>query len=156
MAIVLTQQASVLEGNSTVGTQPASVELHDDRFVLKTYGWTTPAVPTTVIDAPLSALRVTGSMATLTFTVGDLSHSVDYSFGTGASLMSTDSLLFRSAGILKKSGIYDMLTALRARGVPVKYRSLRQIMLWGALATAVILVIIGIYVVDTMDFSSYN
>jgi hypothetical protein len=95
MAIVLTQQASVLEGNSAVGSQAALVELHDDRFVLKTYGWTTPAAPTTVIDTPLSALRVTGSMAALTFTVGDKSHSVDYSFGTGASLMATDSLLFR-------------------------------------------------------------
>jgi hypothetical protein len=156
MTLVLTQQVSVLESNATVGSQAAAVELHNDRFVLKTYSWTNPAVPTTVIDTPLSALRVTGSMATLTFTVGDLSHSVDYSFGTGASLMSTDSLLYRSAGILRKSGIYDMLTALRARGVPVRYRSLRRIMLWGALATAVILVVIGIYVVDTMDFSSYN
>jgi hypothetical protein len=152
----LTQQVSVLESNATVGSQAASVELYTDRFVLKTYSWTNPAVPTSVIDTPLSALRVTGSMAALTFTVGDLSHSVDYSFGTGASLMSTDSLLYRSAGILKKSGIYDMLTALRVRGVPVKYRSMAQVMLWGALGAAVIVAIAAVYVVNTMDFSSYN
>jgi hypothetical protein len=150
MALVLTQPVSILDGNATVGTQAALVELHDDRFVLKTYGWTTPAEPTTVIDTPLSALRVTGSMAALTFTVGDQWHSVDYSFGTGDSLMSTDSLLFRSAGILKKSGIYDMLAALRVRGVPVKYRSLRQIMLWGALGASVIVAIVAVYVANFM------
>jgi hypothetical protein len=150
MAIVLTQQASVLEGNSAVGSQAALVELHDDRFVLKTYGWTTPAEATTVIDTPLSALRVTGSMAALTFTVGDQAHSVDYSFGAGDSLMSTDSLLFRSAGILKKSGIYDLLAALRVRGVPVKYRSLRQVMLWGALGAAVIVAVVAVYVANSM------
>ena len=150
MALLLTQNVSLLVGDSAAGIHPATLELYDARFVLKSFNWKDPDVMTTVIDVPLSELRVGGSMATLTFTAGAVTRSVDFSNGTGGSLMRTDSLLYRSAGILNRSGIYNWLKAFRAHGVPVKYRSLRQIKLWGALGAVLIVVIIGIFVVGQM------
>ena len=150
MALLLTQNVLLFVGDSAAGNDAAMLELYDDTFVLKSFNWKDPQTMTTVIDVPLSELRVGGSMATLTFTAGDVSRSVDFSSGTGAGLMRTDSLLFRSADILNKSGIYTWLKAFRDRGVPVKYRSLRQIKLWGALGAALIVVVIGIYVVGQM------
>jgi len=150
MALLLTQNVSLFVGDSAAGAHAATLELHDARFVLKSFNWKEPETMATVIDVPLSDLRVGGSMATLTFTAGDVTRSVDFSSGTGGGLMSTDALLFRSAGVLNTSGIYDWITALRSRGVPVRYRSLRQIKLWGALGAVLIVVIIGIFVVGQM------
>ena len=150
MALFLTQNVSLFVGDSAAGMHAATLELHDDTFVLKSFNWKNPETMTTVMDVPLSELRVGGSMATLTFTAGDVARSVDFASGAGGGLMSTDSLLFRSAGILDKSGIYTWLNAFRGRGVPVKYRSLRQIKLWGALGAALIVVIIGIVVAGQM------
>ena len=150
MALLLTQNVSLFVGDSAAGTHAATLELHDARFVLKSFNWKDPETMTTVIDVPLSDLRVGGSMATLTFTAGNVTRSVDFSSGTGGGLMSTDALLFRSAGVLNTSGIYTWLKAFRAHGVPVKYRSLRQIKLWGALGAVLIVVIVGIFVVGQM------
>ena len=150
MALLLTQHVSLLVAASAAGIHAATLELYDDRFVLKSFDWKNPETMTTVIDTPLSDLRVGGSMAILTFTAGNVTGSVDFASGASGSLMSTDSLLFRSAGILNKSGIYNWLKALRSRGVPVKYRSMRQVMLWGALGAAIIVAIAAVYVVGKM------
>ena len=150
MAPILTQNVSLFVGDSAAGMHAATLELHDDTFVLKSFNWKDPETMTTVMDVPLSELRVGGSMATLTFTAGDVTRSVDFASGAGGGLMSTDSLLFRSAGILNKSGIYNWLRAFRARGVQVKYRSMRQVMLWGALGAGIIVAVVAVYVVGQM------
>ena len=150
MALILAQNVSLVVGDSAAGMHAATLELYDDRFVLKSFNWKDPETMTTVMDVPLSELRVGGSMATLTFTAGDVTRSVDFASGAGGGLTSTDSLLFRSAGILNKSGIYTWLKAFRARGVSVKYRSMRQIKLWGALGAVLIVAIVAVYVVGQM------
>jgi hypothetical protein len=149
MTLILKQTLSVLaDGQSSA--LPVVMELHNDRFVLTEFA-NAPGQPAHVaIDTPLSDLKVGGSMAFLTFTAGDITRRVDFANGTGDALMNSVSLQGQSARILRDSGIYAWLKELRARNVSVKYRSITQVMLWGALATAGILVIIGVIVVNIM------
>jgi hypothetical protein len=149
MTLILKQNLSVLADKNT-SALPVVMELHDDRFVLTEYR-NEPGQPAHVaIDTALADLKVGGSMAFLTFTVGSVTRRVDFANGAGDSLMNSVSLQGASARILRDSGIYAWLKELRARNVPVKYRSITQVMLWGALATAGILVIIGVVVVNLM------
>jgi hypothetical protein len=102
------------------------------------------------IDTALTDLKVGGSMAFLTFTVGNVTRRVDFTNGAGDGLMNSVALQGASARILRERGIYAWIKELRARNVPVKYRSITQVMLWGALATVGILVVIGVIVVTMM------
>ena len=150
MTLILKQNFSIAYNDGQSTSSPVDLELHNDRFVLTESSYTPGQPAHTVIDTPLSELTVRGSIAFLTFTVGDVSRRVDFANGAGASLMSPDSLQFRTARILRESGINAWVKQLRARKVQVKYRSMTQVMLWGALATAAILVIIGVIVVNQM------
>jgi hypothetical protein len=149
MTLILKQSLSVLADDKS-SALPVVMELHDDRFVLTEYH-NEPRQPAHVaIDTALADLKVGGSMALLTFTVGNVTRRVDFANGAGDGLMNSVALQGASARILRESGIYAWIKELRARNVPVKYRSVTQVLLWGALATVGIVVIIGVIVVSVM------
>jgi hypothetical protein len=150
MTLILKQDVELFEGDSQTGGQPAVIKLHNDHFVLESVDRSTGASTDIVINTALTDLKVGGSIATLTFTVGDITRRVDFSHGTGPALMTPDKLMFKTSGVLTGSGIYAWLKEFRALGVPVKYRSLRQTMLWASLATVVVLAVISVVVVVQM------
>jgi hypothetical protein len=135
----------MFEGVTQLSGVPAGIELYDDRFVMVTIDELGTALET-VMDTPLSQLRVSGSAALLTFTVGELKRRVDFSFAVRAAMASRGGVLMVGS-LLRDSGIYPWLNELRTRSVAVKYFSWGQTwaVAMGVFAIAVVVIaVIGI------------
>lgn len=124
MEPILTHRVTMFQGVTQMSGVPATIELHEDRFVLAVLD-SSGATVETVMDTPLSGLTVGGSISLLTFRVGELKRRVDFSFAARAAMASRGGVLAVGSH-LKDSGIYTWLDAFRARGITVKYFS------WGA------------------------
>ena len=151
MALILTHDVTLFEGVSQLSSTPALIELHDDRFVLSKYVGARPRTTKTVMDVPLGDLAVGGSLATLTFTTGGLKRRVDFSFAARAAMVGGAFGFLRTPGLITQSGLPDWLAQFRARAVPVKYLSMRQIVLWSLLATVALVGIAVAYAVVTVS-----
>ncbi|WP_285042229.1 hypothetical protein [Plantibacter sp. LMC-P-059a] len=141
MKPLLSHDVTMFRGVTQMSGVPARIELHDDRFVLSVLD-RTGQPSETVMDTPLSALQVGGSMALLTFKVGDLKRRVDFSFAARAAMVRPGGVL-AVGPILKESGIYPWLAAFRARGVRVRYFSLGHIWLVSLGAVAIIVAVVA-------------
>jgi hypothetical protein len=126
MALILTQSLLLYGSSSRPGLTNATVQLHNDRFVIFTPGSTTVA-PEIVLDTPLSGLSVTGSMSVLTFAVGAEQRRIEFDSRVSGALSAPDSGTSDAAALLEKSGINTWLKELRGQGVPVKYRLIGSI-----------------------------
>jgi hypothetical protein len=141
MTLILAHDLTMFEGVSQFSATPARIELFDDRLVVTKI----EGEPQTVIDSPLSEVKVGGSGAMLTFTVGDFKRRVDFSFAARAALLAPGGV-FAAGAIVQTSGIKAWLKELKSRGVRVTYITMGQIWLWSLGGTAAILAGVAIYV----------
>lgn len=148
MKPILTHLVTMFEGVTQMSGVPARIELFEDRFVLSVLDRSGATIET-VMDTPLSGLTVGGSMALLTFRVGDLKRRVDFSFAARAAMARPGGVL-AVGSILKESGIYPWLAEFRARGVTVKYFSLGQIWLVALGIVAIVVVVVAVIGVNSV------
>jgi len=141
MALILSHDLTMFEGVSQFSAKPARIELFDDRLVVTKMD----GEPETVIDTPLTELKVGGSGAMLTFTVGDLKRRVDFSFAARAVLVAPGGI-FAAGAIAQASGITAWLKEFKARGVKVSYITMGQIWLCSLVGVAGILAGVAGYV----------
>jgi hypothetical protein len=147
MVLILTQDVSLFEGVTQRSATPAMIELHEDRFILFKYVGPGSYDTEIVVDTPLAALTVGGSMATLTFTVAGTKRRVDFSPMARSALQDKVSGLFWAAAFIRNSGIEKWLHEFRARQVPVRYISMRHIAIISVLSTAVVVAAAIVYAV---------
>ena len=144
MAVALQQLVKTRGGFFSFGTRPAVIELHDDhRFVMFAIDKVTQARTDTLMDTPLSGLRVRKQQALLLFSSGSIRRRVDFSDGSeyiGFAAAGLVGLAIAGAVAQPKSGILTWIAALRANGVQVKT----------PVVSTAFLVIIGIPIVLTL------
>ena len=141
MTLILSHDLTMFEGVSQFSATPARIELFDDRLVVTKID----GEPETVIDTPLTELKVGGSGAMLTFTVGDFKRRVDFSFAARTALIAPGGV-FRAGAIVKASGITAWLNEFKARRVTVTYITMGQIWLWSLLGVVGIVAGVVVYV----------
>jgi len=151
MALLLTHDVTLFDGVSQSSSSPALIELHSDRFILAEYVDSRPRTTETVMDVPLGELVVGGSMATLTFAAGGLKRRVDFSFAARAAMVGNAFGIFRTARLIQQCGINNWLAGFRALTVPVKYISVRHIVLWSLGGTTAIVAIATVYAIVTVS-----
>jgi hypothetical protein len=140
MTLILKEFLPMVGAESPFSSTPAAIELHDDHFILATTE-NNPNPSTIVMNVPLSELKVGGSMALMTFTVGDLKRRVDFSQAAGGG---PGYRYIRSAKVMDATGITLWLNEFRARGVEVKHVSIRNS--WTAGVGLAVLIGIGAFV----------
>jgi hypothetical protein len=145
MTLILSHDLTMFEGVSQFSAKPATIELFDDRLVVTKRD----GAPEVVIDAPLSDVKVGGSGAMLTFTVGEFKRRVDFSFAARAAMLAPGGI-FTAGALVKQSGINAWLSEFKARGVKVSYITMGQIWLWALGATALIIAIVAVYAVNSV------
>ena len=145
MTIILSQDVTMFEGITQFSAKPAKISLYNDRFVMEK----TEGVPEVVMDTPLNELQVGGSMAMLTFTVGELKRRVDFSFAARAAMIAPAGV-FTAGALIKQSGINTWLTEFKARKTRVKYLSMGTIWLWSLGAAAVIIAAAVVYAINAV------
>jgi hypothetical protein len=146
MTLILSHNLTMFEGVTQFSAKPAIIDLYENRFVMTT----TDGAPEIVFDTPLNELTVGGSMAMLTFTVGDLKRRVDFSFASRAALIAPAGI-FAAGALVKQSGVNTWVRELKARGVAVKYLSMGKIWMWSLVATAVILAVAVVYAINSVS-----
>jgi hypothetical protein len=135
MTAILSQNIDYIAGVTQLSATRARMELFDDRLVVTTLDDTGEPL-TAVIDTPLGAIGVSGSMALLTLRVGPVTHKVDFSYQARVA-MTRKGGIFAAMSLVKESGISGWLDEFRARGVVTKYTSMGQLWLWALAGSAV-------------------
>jgi hypothetical protein len=146
MTLILSHDLTMFEGVSQFSAKPATIELYEDRLVVTKRD----DAPEIVIDTPLSELKVGGSGAMLTFTVGEFKRRVDFSFAARAAMIAPGGI-FTAGALIKQSGINAWLSEFKARGVKVSYITMGQIWLWALGATALIVAVVAVYGINSVS-----
>jgi hypothetical protein len=143
MTPILSQNVSYIEGTFQSSARPARMDLFDNRLVITTINDETGDPIETVLDAPLTDVKVSGNAAILVFTVGALKRRVDFSFAARAAMVTPAGVLAMPS-ILKASGVYTWLDEFHSRKVSVKYFSMANTWAVALGVVAIIIVVIAV------------
>lgn len=145
---ILVNHVDVFDGVSQFSARPAVVELYEDRFVLVKVDPATGAKTETIFDTPLAGLSVRGSSAMLVFAVDGVRKRVDFSFGTRAAVALGVGGLAVGGALAAKSGVGAWVDALKAKGVPIRFRSYgKTIGLGVGIALGIVVILVAVVVV---------
>jgi ammonia channel protein AmtB len=124
----------------------------DDTFVLTKLSSAVGGAGQVIFTAPLREVAARGSGSTVTFTVGSVRKRVDFSLGSQA-VRDFGGLAGEIAGgvMVSRSGVAQVIAALRKGGASVRYRSyIQRLLLIWAIAIGFVVVIIVIIAIAAL------
>lgn len=143
---VLTQTVQLFAGATMFSATPAVIEIDDERrtFTLSTIDAQGNRTAT-VFNSPISEVVVRGQSTRLRFLINGVRRWVDFSIGS--SMVQGLGIAGEIAGgvMNKKSGVNEVVAALRAGGAQVRYWSYwKRIGITWAIALGVVVVIVAL------------